>query len=265
MRFKALASGSNGNCVYCGSGNTHILVDCGISAKRVTEGLKELGVRPEKLTAILVTHEHTDHICGLPVFLKHFPVPVFGTAETLYRILGTERQGAIVPGLLKPIEPGKPFAVGDFMVSACPVSHDAARPVAYRMASPGGTAAVMTDLGTYTAQTEAFLRGVNALLLESNHDIRMLETGRYPYVLKRRILSDFGHLSNGKSSELLERVIGPDLRFVLLGHISEENNYPDLALLEATNMLETVAPERIAPGFRIECADRHAPSSLFEM
>ncbi len=265
MRFRSIASGSNGNCIYTGTDRTHVLIDAGISCKRIEQGLQELGITGRELSGILITHEHSDHIAGLRVLVKHTGVPVFATAGTIEALKSMDREGCIDSSLYHVIDPGTDFPVGDFTVRSVRTSHDAAESCAYRLEAFGKSVAVMTDLGTWTpAQAEA-LRGLSGLLLESNHDIRMLETGSYPYVLKRRILSDFGHLSNEMTGKLLDRVLGPDLQFTLLGHLSEENNYPDLALLSVKNEIDLSDSQWKSSDFRIEVASRYSSSEIFEI
>ena len=265
MRFRSIASGSNGNCIFTGTDHTNILIDAGISCKRIETGLNELELTGNDLSGILITHEHSDHIQGLKILSKHCHIPIYGTAGTIEAIKENDKDGVIDPSLYHPIRPGTDFMIGDFLVQAVRTSHDAADPAAYRLNAEGKSVAVMTDLGTWTEEQVRFLQGLNGLLLESNHDIRMLETGSYPYVLKRRILSDFGHLSNEMSGKLLNRVLGPEMRFTLLGHLSEENNYPELALLSVKNEIDLSDSPWHADDFRIEVASRYASSEIFEI
>ena len=229
MRFTSIASGSSGNCIYTGSDSTHLLIDAGISAKRIEQGLKELGLSGSDIDGILVTHEHADHISGLGVFLRKYQVPVYTTAKTAQRIFAASSLGAVPRELFHEIRPDEPFAVGDMEVRPIRISHDAADPCAYRVEHGGKSAAVMTDLGEYSGYTVNRLQDLDVLLLESNHDIRMLETGPYPYYLKQRILGTKGHLSNEAAGQLLCEVLHDRMKHIFLGHLSKENNYPDLA------------------------------------
>ena len=265
MRFRSIASGSNGNCIYTDTENTRILIDAGISCKRIEQGLMELGVSGSALSAVLITHEHSDHIQGLKILEKHCHVPVYGTPGTLRAILDSDRDGVFNPALFHGIRPGQRFTVGDYEILPIRTSHDAADPCAYRLTAENKSVAVITDLGTWTEEQAAMLQDLSGLLLESNHDIRMLETGRYPYVLKRRILSDFGHLSNEMSGKLLDRLLNPALRFVLLGHLSEENNYPDIALMSVKNEIDLSDSPWHSGDFRIEVAGRYESSEIFEL
>lgn len=264
MKMKAIASGSNGNCIYINGGNTHILIDAGISCKRITAELKNTGVDPKEISAVMITHEHTDHTSGLKIFLKHYGCPLYGTKDTLEEIADADLKAEIPETCYSPIVPGETFTVGDLEISTVHVLHDAADPVAYRIRCGDETLAVMTDTGNYTPEIVEFLKGVDGILLESNHDIRMLEIGSYPYSLKRRILSDHGHLSNERAGELLNKILHPELKFVLLGHLSEENNYPELALLSVKTEIDTADHEYHADDFKIEVASRYHASAVYE-
>ncbi|MBQ4563231.1 MAG: MBL fold metallo-hydrolase [Lachnospiraceae bacterium] len=229
MRFASIASGSSGNCIYTGSDRTHLLIDSGISAKKIDQGLRELGLSGNDVNGILITHEHTDHICGLGVMLRKYHIPVYATERTIRRILNTSTLGAIPRELFHAIHPDEGFSIGDLDVEPIRISHDAADPCAYRVEHEGKAAAVMTDLGEYSGYTVEHLQNLDVLLLEANHDIRMLETGPYPYYLKQRILGTRGHLSNESAGHLLCEVLHDNIRHIFLGHLSKENNYPDLA------------------------------------
>lgn len=229
MRFVSIASGSSGNCIYAGNESTHILVDAGISAKRVEKGLFDMGVKPSELSAICITHEHSDHVKGLGVLSRKYEVPIYGTEKTLNEIKKMKYLGEYPEELFHPILPDVDFAVGDMTVKPFHIDHDAADPVAYRIQAGSKSIAVATDLGHFNQYTIDHLLDLDAVLLESNHDIRMLESGPYPYYLKRRILGDFGHLSNENAGRLLNCILNDKLKYVMLGHLSKENNLPELA------------------------------------
>lgn len=229
MRMCSIASGSSGNCIYIGSDRNSLLIDAGISGKRVEAGLKELDLCGADINGILITHEHSDHIKGLGVLARKHQIPIYGTAGTLKAIAGTENLGEIPKELYREILPDVDFQVGDLTISPFRVSHDAADPVAYRVECDGKAAAVATDLGVYSDYTVDKLKGLQVLLLEANHDIHMLEVGTYPYYLKRRILGERGHLSNETAGQLLCKILHDGLKKIFLGHLSKENNYPELA------------------------------------
>lgn len=229
MRLVSIASGSSGNCIYVGSDNTHILVDAGISNKRIEQGLNEIGIKGDELNAIVITHEHSDHTKGLGVLARKRGIPIYGTKETLEEIAGMKSLGEYQRELLRPIRPDVDFMIGDLEVKPFRIDHDAANPVAYRIQYEKHSVAVATDMGHFDQYIIDHLQGLDAILLESNHDVRMLETGPYPYYLKRRILSDHGHLSNDNAGRLLNHILHENMKKILLGHLSKENNYEELA------------------------------------
>lgn len=229
MRFVSIASGSSGNCIYVGTENTHILIDAGISNKRIEQGLNEIGLKAGELDGILITHEHSDHIKGLKILAKKHKLPIYGTAETLEEVAAKSSLEEYPRELLRPILPDVDFSVGELDIMPFSIDHDAANPVAYRVQNGRKSVAVATDLGHYDQYIIDHLQGLDAVLLESNHDVRMLETGPYPYYLKRRILGDHGHLSNETCGRLLNCILHERLKKILLGHLSKENNFEELA------------------------------------
>lgn len=229
MRICSIASGSSGNCIYVGDENTHLLVDTGISKKGVEEGLHTLGVKGEDLSGILVTHEHIDHIQGLGVFSRKYGIPVYGTKGTIEGIRSTASLGRLPEGILKEITVDRKFKLGGMEILPFAISHDAKEPSGYRIENGKKAAAVATDLGVYDDYIVAHLKNLNAVVLEANHDIHMLEAGPYPYPLKRRVMGDKGHLSNELSGRLLCDILHDGLQYVILGHLSKENNYAELA------------------------------------
>ncbi len=264
MRMASLASGSSGNAIYVGDDRTHILVDAGISNRRIEKGLKELGIKADELTGLVVTHEHTDHVQGLNVLMRHHEVPLYATEGT---IAALKAKGILdnCPGeLIHAVRAESPFQIGDFCVVPFSVDHDAAEPVAYRFEHGGKRAAVATDMGHYTEKIVNYLKGLDAILLESNHDIRMLEAGPYPYALKRRILGNFGHLSNESAGRLLTEILHDDVKKIILGHLSKENNLPELAYETVRCEISTGNCPYSGSDFRIEVARRDAISAVTE-
>lgn len=229
MRMCSIASGSSGNCIYVGTEATHLLVDVGISCKKTVEGLNQLGLTGKDIDGILITHEHSDHISGLGVMSRRFGIPIYGTAGTIREIKKMNSLGEIAPELFHEVVADEKVIVKDLTINPMKISHDAAEPVAYRFQYGQHKMAVVTDLGTYNDYTVECLRGVEALVLEANHDINMLQVGPYPYYLKQRILGNRGHLSNELSGQLLNRLASDRLRSVCLGHLSKENNLAELA------------------------------------
>lgn len=229
MRLCSIASGSSGNCIYIGSEEHHILIDAGISGKRVEAGLNNLELTGKDLDGILLTHEHSDHIKGLGVLSRKYGVPIYTTPGTAEAVKAMTNLGKIDGELFREIHADEDFILGDLTISPFRISHDAAEPVAYRVNSNGSSVAVVTDLGEYTEEIVTGLQGLDALFLEANHDVRMLQVGPYPYPLKQRIMSRLGHLSNEAAGQFLLRLLHPGMKKVLLGHLSKENNYSELA------------------------------------
>ncbi len=193
------------------------------------DGLKSIGVKPEQLDAIFVTHEHSDHIKGIPMMAKYFRVPVYATGGTLDGIRRSDGRGLVSMEQLFQVYADRPVRMGSMTITPFRMPHDAAEPVCYTVEVSGHKVGVATDLGVYDEDMISHLEGSEVLLLEANHDISMLESGAYPYRLKRRILSERGHLSNEDAGGLACRLLHDRLRHIILAHLSKENNYPDLA------------------------------------
>ena len=265
MRFVSIASGSSGNCIYVGTEQANLLVDAGISNKRIEQGLNEIGVKGSELTGIVITHEHSDHVRGLGVLARKYGVPIYGTAETLEEIKGMSSLGKMPAELFHPILPEVEFSIGDMTILPFSIDHDAANPVAYRISQGRKQVAVATDMGHFDQHIIDHLQGLDALLLETNHDLRMLETGPYPYYLKRRIMGDHGHLSNETAGRLLNFILHDRLKAVLLGHLSKENNYPELALESVRCEITQGDTPYKGTDFCIEVAKRDAMSEIITL
>ncbi len=229
MRLCSIASGSSGNCIYVGSEAAHLLVDVGISGKKTEKGLKELELTGRDIDGILITHEHADHIQGLGVIARKYEIPIYATAGTIEAMKNCAGLGNVDHGLFHEVKEDRKFIIKDLTVNPMRISHDAAQPVAYRIAYGSKRVAVCTDLGVYNDYTGECLKGMDALLLEANHDVNMVQVGPYPYYLKQRILGDRGHLSNENTGRLLCRILHDKMKVVLLGHLRKENNLPELA------------------------------------
>lgn len=247
MKFGTIASGSSGNCLYAGNEDTHILIDAGISCKRICEGLKTFELDGKDIQGILITHEHTDHISGLGVLARKFHIPIYGTEKTLRQISGMGNLGKIDRDLFQPIEAGKAFSVGSLSVESFSISHDAADPVSYLVRDGAQKLGMVTDLGYYDEEIVEHLKNSHLLYVEANHDIHMLQAGPYPYYLKRRILSERGHLCNEKAAQLVTELMNDQLSRVILGHLSKENNYPELALATVKNEVQGSVEVEVAP------------------
>ncbi len=221
MKLCSIASGSSGNCIYVGSDHTHIIIDAGISKKKIEEGLGKIGISGEELDGILVTHEHSDHIQGLGVFSRKYKVPIYATAGTICGIENYKSLGKMPEGLFHSIKADEEFSLGELTIKPFAISHDAIEPTGYRIEKNQKSVAVATDLGNYDKYIVEKLKDVNALVLEANHDVHMVEVGPYPYPLKRRVLGEQGHLSNELSGRLLCDILHDDLQCVMLGHLSK--------------------------------------------
>ncbi|RMD57975.1 MBL fold metallo-hydrolase [Candidatus Parcubacteria bacterium] len=221
-----LGSGSKGNSVFVGTPLGGVLVDAGFSLKRTRERLAEADIPPESIRAILITHEHWDHVAGLGPLARALKVPVYMTEGT-YSSLKTRSQFKDLPQRAR-IVPGEPFSVAGIRVDPLPIPHDAAEPVAFAMAWEEHRWAIVTDFGYPTTLLEQKLRGCDYLFLEANHDEEMLVNGPYPWPLKTRIRGRFGHLSNTQSASFLQRIAHPGLKGLVLMHLSETNNKPEL-------------------------------------
>ncbi len=265
MRLLSIASGSSGNCIYVGDDTTHILIDAGISGKRIEAGLSEAGISGKDLDAVFVTHEHVDHISGLGVLARKFDVPIYSTRGTIAGISVCRSVGDIDGQLFQEIRKNENISIGSLMVQALPISHDAAEPVCFKVFNDTSTIAVATDMGYYTEDMVESLKGLDAILLEANHDVNMVQVGPYPYYLKQRILGKKGHLSNESAGRLLSEIVHDDLKHIFLGHLSKENNLPQLAH-EAVRLEITMGENPYnASDFDIQVARRSEPSMLVEV
>lgn len=229
MRLCSIASGSSGNCIYVGSSDTHLLVDTGISKKRIEEGLLELGIQGEELSGILITHEHADHIQGLGVLSRRYAIPIYATKGTLEGIKSCQKLGKMPDDLYREVVSDEFFTIGDLRIKPFAISHDANEPTGFRIEKDEKAVAIATDLGVYNDYIVDNLKNLNAIVLEANHDVHMVEVGPYPYHLKRRVLGPRGHLSNELSGRLLCNILHDELKYIMLGHLSKENNYVELA------------------------------------
>ena len=235
MEFCTIASGSSGNCIYAGSDTTHILIDTGISKKRTEEGLAGLELSLRDIDGIFITHEHIDHIKGLEQIIKHTKIPVFSSAGTISYLknkIPTENRYYDITR--------EKYVSAGFEVSSFRTSHDAAESVGYKVRYHGSSFAVCTDTGVITNEARAALRGCETVLLESNYDVEMLRKNpKYHADLKRRILSDRGHLSNNDCAEFAAELVRSGTAHIVLGHLSRENNTPDTAYSCTRDRLKT--------------------------
>lgn len=226
-RFCSLFSSSSGNSTFIGSSKTGILIDAGVSAKRIKEALLSREIDPSTLSAIFVTHEHSDHIAGIRVLASSFKIPVFATAGTIEGL----NDAGVLNGKFPVFELSKDGdEIGDLVVRSFKTPHDSNESCGFTIEFPDGRkAAVATDIGTVTNEVLNGIIGCDLVMLESNHDVGMLQNGPYPYYLKRRILSDRGHLSNESCASVARDLVERGTTRLFLGHLSGENNIPELA------------------------------------
>ncbi|MBE7022117.1 MAG: MBL fold metallo-hydrolase [Ruminococcaceae bacterium] len=225
MRFQSFLSGSSGNCTFVTDGTVHILVDCGANGKYITECLRRIGIVPNMLSGILITHEHRDHISGAGILSRRFNLPIYATEKT-WEVMA-DAVGEIKPENYRLTE--KEMNIKDLCVRSFSISHDAADPVGYSFLQGQEKLTVATDLGCVDEVLFKQLKGSHSVIIEANHDEEMLQKGPYPYPLKKRISGDRGHLSNTHCGELCVRLAQSGTKSFWLGHLSLENNTPQLA------------------------------------
>ena len=261
LRAATLASGSSGNCTVVSDGRVHILIDAGISARRITTGLRALGVEPRCLAGILITHEHADHISGLAVLCRQIGAELYTAEPTArqicYRMAGLEERFRV-------FDPGERFALGELEVGTFATSHDCACPVGFTVSDGRRKLALCTDTGVVTQGALDAVRGADTLIGEFNYDLEMLRAGPYPPYLKERILGSRGHLSKELGGELAGRAAEAGTRRVVLAHLSKETNRPELAQEAARQALDRVGA-RVGTDVELIAAPRSECSGWFEV
>jgi phosphoribosyl 1,2-cyclic phosphodiesterase len=225
MRFASLGSGSEGNGLVVEAGGTRVMIDCGFGIRDTASRLARLGLEPDSLAAILVTHEHSDHVGGVPAFASRHRIPVWATFGTMAAVAGRFDGVDRVFGF----DSHDAFAIGALTISPIRVPHDAREPVQFVVGDGASRLGVLTDIGASTPYVEASLSGCDALVLECNHDLDLLARSSYPYPLKQRIAGPFGHLHNEAAAELLARIDTSKLRHIVAAHLSQQNNTPAMA------------------------------------
>jgi phosphoribosyl 1,2-cyclic phosphodiesterase len=267
LRVSILASGSSGNLTLLETESTRILVDAGLGKRETLARLAAVERDIDRLDAVLITHEHTDHCNGLPQVLGLWKTPLYVTEPTMAALL------RILPDTFRKrlrgvesIQAGQSFSIGDMDVHAFAIPHDAADPVGFTFRTNGTKVAICTDLGYLPNHVRVHLRQTDCLILESNHDLDMLKVGPYPWVVKQRVLSRTGHLSNHAVSEFLADPEGFDscVRHLVLAHVSEENNNPDLVRLSAEEALRRRPSEASFAG-ELLIASQHVPLKPLEL
>lgn len=222
LSIASLNSGSNGNCYYVSNGSEAVLVDVGISCRETERRMARLGLLPQQVKAIFISHEHTDHISGVRVFSRKYKVPVYITEKTLF-FSGLQLE----PGLIRTFRPYEPVSIGGLTVHPFPKNHDASDPYSFVVSGQGVNIGVFTDIGSVCEHLVRHFSRCHAVFLETNYDVAMLEHGPYPRMLKKRISGPRGHLSNHQALELFLAHRAPFLSHVLFSHLSADNNHPD--------------------------------------
>jgi phosphoribosyl 1,2-cyclic phosphodiesterase len=238
LRFAVLSSGSRGNCTWVGNDDHGVLIDCGPSTKKILELMESVGISGAPIDAVLVTHEHTDHIGSCRVLEKRLR-KLYGADIPFYMTEGTwvNANKKCLPESIEIVETGISFCVGPLQIYPITIPHDVSDPVAYKVSLGELSMAVVTDLGRPTGVLRNHLCGLDGLVLESNYDSTLLENGSYPFSVQQRIRSNHGHLSNRQSADLLKSIVSPKLQCVVLAHLSDENNDPDIAIARARRAL----------------------------
>ncbi|OEF99687.1 metallohydrolase [Vulcanibacillus modesticaldus] len=236
MKYSILASGSTGNSIYIGTDEYNLLIDAGLSGKKIEMGLEKIGVSPKDIDGILITHEHDDHVKGIGVLARRYQIPIYANAKTFENL--PSQIGEIDDSLKRILETGTVKEFGKLQVESFAISHDAAEPVGYVLRKENLKLSVVTDLGYVSQKIKDKIIGSDAYIFEANHDVQMLRMSSYPWSVKQRILSDVGHLSNEASGEALAEIITEVTQKVHLAHLSKENNLIELARLTVKNILE---------------------------
>lgn len=253
--FVSLISGSSGNATFISDGKTNLLIDCGMSGKKLKEALNAIDVMPESIDALLLTHEHIDHTKGAGVISRRYSIPVYATQGTHSAM----DAGKIADENIKLISEDTDFEIGSIGIKAFAIPHDAKQPVGYCFSINGEKYSLATDIGKMNMNIINCIIGSKKILLESNHDIEMLKCGSYPFPLKQRILGDFGHLSNELAAKTALHLVQNGTEHIMLGHLSKENNRPEIAMLETYNLL-TQAGVKIGGDITLQVADRYKPT-----
>ncbi|MFA7636709.1 MAG: MBL fold metallo-hydrolase [Monoglobales bacterium] len=254
-KFCSIVSGSSGNALFLEHKNTKILIDCGISCARICAALKSIHVNPAEINGIVVTHEHSDHISGVRVFSNKFGCSVYAGERTLGNMTCFDAQA---------VKSGESFEIGDIGIRPFDIPHDAAEPFGYSFMLGGLSISVATDMGKINAEVAEAIRGSEVVFLEANHDREMLLTGPYPYYLKERIIGVEGHLSNDQSASLAAALARTGTTKIILGHLSDTNNTPELALKTVADALSESGLE-VGKDIVLDVAERYSIGNIYEL
>ncbi len=262
IRFCSLASGSSGNCEYLETDKVRILIDSGLSGIQIQKKLCSIGVEPNTVDCILVTHEHKDHTKGVGVLSRRFNIPIYANQKTWESM--EKDIGNIEDSNIKIFKTEKEFEISDLGVLPFKTSHDAEDPVGYSFYYKNKKISIATDTGYATSDIKKRIKGSDILMIESNHDVEMLKAGRYPWFLKKRIMSNDGHLSNEDAGDLIKEVLNGNNETVILSHLSKENNFPDLAYQTVKNVLDESGIV-INEDINVEVALRDIPTKVYSL
>ena len=263
MKFCSLYSGSSGNSIFASSNDAKILIDAGLPGKKIDEALKSIGQKPEELNGIFITHEHSDHIKGVGVLSRKYNIPIYANDKTWHAMEKTV--GKIKEHNIKIMDRRSVVDIGDMSIKSFIIPHDAIAPVGYSIVSKSKKISIATDFGTFTEEIYSNIRDSEVILLESNHDVNMLKFGPYPYNLKRRILSEVGHLSNEDCGKAIVDIVKSGLgKKIILGHLSNTNNHPDLAFQTVLNLIEENGIKQ-GEDVILSMANRNEPGEYIEL
>lgn len=260
LKFCSLYSGSSGNCQYIKTENATIIVDAGLSGKKIQQGIVDIGEDPKKIDAIFITHEHVDHILGAGVMSRRLNIPIYANKKT-WEAMGSSI-GDIKSCNMKILD--KTTEIGDLEIKSFDISHDSAHPVGYNIFYQNKKISLVTDTGSVNETIIKNIMDSDLLLIESNHDEDMVLIGPYPWPLKRRVLGEFGHMSNDTAGALIAKIVKRGTEIVLLGHLSKENNFPQLAYKTVESILMENSID-VNPGICLDLTYRDRVSKVYEI
>ena len=258
FNFRSLYSGSSGNCLFIQTSNTKILIDAGESSKKISNALSSINIDPNNIDAILITHEHSDHVKGLGTFSKKYDIPVYANSKTWDAM--SEQSSKISDKNIKKFTIEENFEIGDLKIHPFKIPHDAANPCGFNIFYNNQKLSIATDIGHMTASIARKLEDSSFILLESNYDPQILKCSAYPYTLKQRIAGPNGHLPNIDAGKTISYLMNSGLKEVMLGHLSKENNFPELAYQTVVN--ELISANKDSSKIKISIADRLKASSI---
>lgn len=262
FRFCSLASSSSGNCQYVETEKTKILVDAGLSGKQIEKALNSIGINASDIDYILVTHEHKDHIKGVGILSRRYNIPILANSKTWEGM--KEHIGKVSKENIRVFDTGKEFELKDLGIKTFSIFHDANEPIGFSFYYKNKKISLLTDTGTIDDKIKDNIKDSELLMIESNHDIEMLKVGSYPFFLKKRILSDFGHLSNELAGKLITDVVKGNNETVLLAHLSSENNFPELAYQTVTNII-TDSGLKVNKDINLELTFKNNPTKVYNL